>query len=157
MKKILFVCLGNICRSTMAEGLLRYYLKKDAINDVYVESAGTSTYEIGNPVHKGTMECLKEHGIDPNIYLRGKRARQIKMSDLNDFDVIIGMDKQNILDMKKYFGEKADNKLRLLNSFSGEDRDVADPWYTHDFQATYNDLINGINVIVDRLKNDADL
>lgn len=157
MKKILFVCLGNICRSTMAEGLLRYYLEKNNIKDVYVESAGTSTYEIGNPVHKGTVDCLTQHGIDPDIYLKGKRARQIKASDLNEFDVIIGMDSKNISDMKEYFGREADNKLRLLNGYRNENTDVADPWYTHDFQTTYNDLIKGINIIIDRLKNDMEL
>ncbi len=139
MIRVLFVCHGNICRSPMAEFLFKDYVERNNVaSKFYIESAATSTEEIGNPVHYGTKKILKELGIDCS----NKRARQIKKSDYTQFDYIIGMDQYNIQNMKRYFGD--DKKIYSLLEFASVYRDIRDPWYTGDFQATYEDIILGI-------------
>lgn len=139
MIHILFVCHGNICRSPMAEFLMKWYVcQKHKEKDFYIESAATSTEEIGNPVHYGTKKILDSLGID----CRNKRARKICLEDYSKFDYIIGMDQYNITNLKNYF--KEDQKIYSLLDFAGLNRDISDPWYTGNFQKTYEDISLGI-------------
>ena len=140
MIKILFVCHGNICRSTMAEFVFKDMVAKAGLEDeFYIASAGTSTEELGNPVHPGTRKKLAEHGIS----CAGKYATQIKCSDYAEYDYIIGMDRWNIKNMNRIFGGDPESKVKLLLEYAGEHRDVDDPWYTGDFETTYRDVVRG--------------
>ena len=130
MIKILFVCYGNICRSPMAEFVMKDLVnKKGESQDFYIESAATSTEELGNGVHRGTRQILDGLGIDYS----SKRARQITKADYQKFDYIVGMDAMNKRDMLRVFGEDKEEKISLLLDWTGEYRDVADPWYTRNF------------------------
>lgn len=138
--KILFVCHGNICRSPMAEFVMKDLAEKAGIGDkVYIASAATSSEEIGSPVHRGTAAVLAERGIS----CAGKRAVRLEKTDYAYYDHIVGMDIYNIRNMLRLFGGDPENKVRLLMSFAGESRDVDDPWYTHDFETTYRDIAAG--------------
>lgn len=140
MIKILFVCHGNICRSPMAEFLMRDLVHKSNLSDqVLVASAATSTEEIGNPVHYGTREKLRQVGIS----CAGKTAVQLKKSDYAKYDYLIGMDDWNIRNMRRMLGGDPDGKIYKMLKFAGSSRDVADPWYTGDFEATYRDIMAG--------------
>ena len=148
MHKILFVCHGNICRSPMAEFLMKKLVAdKGVSNDFLIESAATSTEEIGNRVHYGTRQVLDKYGID---YSK-KRAVQITRDDYKKYDYIIGMDSYNIRNMKRIFGEDTENKISLLLSFTENSRDVADPWYTGDFSVTESDVLNGCRGLLKKL------
>lgn len=139
MTKILFVCHGNICRSTMAEFLFKDMVKKEGLeNEFYIASAATSTEEIGNPVHPGTRAKLAEVGIS----CAGKYAVQMTKSDYQRYDLLIGMDAANIRNMTKISGGDPDGKIRLLLDYA-DGSSVADPWYTGDFDATYRDVLRG--------------
>ena len=116
MLKILFVCHGNICRSPMAEYVMRYMLKEKGIDNVITASAATSTEEIGNPVHRGTAEILRSLGID----FSDKRARQMTKKDYKEYDLLIGMDTANILNMTRIAGADTENKIYRLLEFAGE-------------------------------------
>lgn len=146
MIKILFVCHGNICRSPMAEFILKDRVARAGISDQFeIASAATSTEEIGNPVHPGTREKLRRAGIS----CKGKTARQMTRADYDHYDLIIGMDRFNLRNMRRICGGDPDDKLRLLLEYAGQSRDVADPWYTGDFDATYDDVIAGCDGILD--------
>ncbi len=135
--KILFVCHGNICRSPMAEFVMKDLAEKAGIGDkVYIASAATSSEEIGSPVHRGTVRELEKRGIS----CAGKYAVRLEKSDYGYYDYIVGMDIYNLRNMLRLFGGDPENKVRLLMSFAGESRDVDDPWYTHDFETTYRDI-----------------
>ena len=150
MVKILFVCYGNICRSPMAEFVMKDLVAKNCnANDFYIESAATSTEEIGNGVHWGTRGILDRLNID---YSK-KRARQITKVDYQNFDYIVGMDAMNKRDMLRAFGGDPDGKISLLLDWTDSPRDVADPWYTHNFEITYNDVVKGTNAMLKKLKN----
>ena len=150
MIKVLFVCHGNICRSTMAEFLLKDYVKKLGIeNEFYIESAGTSNEEEGNPVYPGTIRILNSLGIDCSK----KRARKITKDDYKKFDYLIGMDRYNIANMIRFFGSDKDNKISLLLDFTPTPRDVIDPWYYGNFDETYNDCMYGIKYFIDKIYN----
>ena len=148
MKKILFVCLGNICRSPMAEFVMRDLLEKNGLSRAaVVSSAATSTEELGNPVHPGTRRKLAEHGIS----CTGKTARQIAKSDYDAYDYLIGMDESNVRNMRRMLGGDPQGKIFKLLSFCGENGDVADPWYTGDFEATWRDVSRGCAALLEEI------
>ena len=141
MKKVLFVCLGNICRSPMAEFLFKDMVNKKGLRDEFIiESAGTSNEEEGNPVHYGTKNKLAEVGISVD----GKYAQQFNKDDYEKFDYIIAMEQRNIRDIFRIVGEDKENKVYRLLDFSNNPRDISDPWYTHNFEITYNDIMEGL-------------
>ncbi len=143
MYRVLFVCHGNICRSPMAEFLLKDYVKKLKKEDqFYIESAATSSEEIGNPVHSGTKRILNSLGIDCSL----KVARKIKMEDFHSFDYIIGMDHFNITNLKRFYN--SEEKIYALLDFANQKRDIRDPWYTGDFKETYEDILMGIEAFL---------
>lgn len=138
MTKILFVCHGNICRSPAAEFLFRDLLRKAGLEDGYaVASAATSSEEIGNPVYPPMRRVLAAHGID----CRGKTARQLRRRDYEDYDLLIGMDEENLWNMRRTFGGDPAGKLHNLMDFAGfPGEEIADPWYTRDFNRAYEDV-----------------
>ena len=145
MKKILFVCHGNICRSPMAEFVLKH-MARDR-DDLYIASAATSTEEIGNGVHYGTVGILKRKGI-PNP---GHRAVQMKRADYAEYDYIIGMDEWNVRNILRITGGDPDGKVHKLLDFTSRGGDIADPWYKHDFETTYNDVYEGCKALMEEL------
>lgn len=156
MIKILFVCHGNICRSPMAEFVLKDMIEKQrkASNTpslcpaIAVASAATSTEEIGNPVHHGTRNILRQHGIDTS----GKYARQMTKKDYKEYDYLIGMDQWNIRNMLRITGGDPGNKICRLLDFTDRPGDIADPWYTGDFEATYRDVLTGCQALLTRME-----
>lgn len=149
MFKILFVCHGNICRSPMAEFVMRYMLKQQGIDNVITASAATSAEEIGNPVHRGTAAILRSLGID----FSSKRARQMTKKDYKEYDLLIGMDSANIRNMLKIAGEDTENKIYRLLEFADEMADISDPWYTGDFDRTYYDVKRGCEGLIKAIQN----
>ena len=143
--KILFVCHGNICRSPMAEFLLKSMVQEKGISDqFYIASAATSTEEIGNPVHYGTRKKLSEFGISCN----GKYAVQMTRADYDRYDYLIGMDQWNIRNMQRIAGKDEKGKIRRLLDFTDHPRDIADPWYTGNFDITYEDIREGCEALL---------
>lgn len=148
MIKVLFVCLGNICRSPMAEFLLEDMVKKKNIEKSFlIESAGTSNEEEGNPVHYGTRNKLNSLGISTE----GKYARKMKKEDYNKYDYILAMERKNIRDIIRIVGEDKENKIHRLLDYSNNPRDIADPWYTGNFDETYNDIMEGLEGFLKQL------
>ena len=146
--KILFVCHGNICRSPMAEFVMKDLVEKNhRQNDFFIASAATSREELGNPVYPPARRIMEQHGID----CRGKYARQITMHDYEEYDLLIGMDKYNIANMKRFFGGDPENKISLLLQWANIDREVADPWYSGDFEATWQDVNTGCKALLEQL------
>ena len=146
--RLLFVCHGNICRSPMAEFVMRDLLAKAGLeNRVEVASAATSTEELNNPVHPGTRRKLAEVGIRCD----GKRARQLKRSDYDDYDMLIGMDEFNMRNMRRMLGGDPQGKLVKLLCLCGETADVADPWWSGDFDSTYRDVLRGCKALLNLL------
>ena len=140
MTRILFVCHGNICRSPMAEFVMKDLVRKAGREaDFLIESAATSTEEIGNDMHYGTRQKLKEQGIP----FTRRAARQIRVSDYERYDYLIAMDDENLYYMHRCWGNDPEHKIRMLLSFAGKDRDIADPWYTGNFDQTYEDVVEG--------------
>lgn len=148
MYKILFVCLGNICRSPMSEFVLRDMVEKQGrSSEFYIRSCATSTEEIGNPVHYGTRRKLAEVGIS----CEGKTAVQMTRADYDKYDYIIAMDENNIRNIMRIIKSDPLNKVSLLLDFAGEHRGIADPWYTGDFDTTYKDVVKGCTALLERL------
>ena len=148
MIKILFVCHGNICRSPMAEFVMKNLVNKKGMADQFeIASAATSTEEIGNPVYPPAKRMLKEHGIS----CEGKTARQMTKADYTYYDYIIAMDRFNLRNMTRFVGNDPDNKVSLLMDFTSHPKDVADPWYTGDFDTTWNDVYEGCVGILKKL------
>ena len=146
----MFICHGNICRSTMAESVFADMVKKRGRErDFVIASAATSTEEIGNPPHYGTVRKLEEKGIA----LVPHRAVRLRKADFEKYDFFIGMDKANLRNMERIFGGKS-GKIRSLLSFAGESGEIADPWYTGDFEATYRDVIRGLEGFWDFLERE---
>ena len=145
MKRILFVCHGNICRSPMAEFVMKELVRQaHRTDEFYIESAATSTEEIGNSVYPPARRKLAEHGIS----CEGKRARQMTRSDYQRFDLLIGMDDWNIRNMTSIGGGDPDGKIHKLLDFTRRAGNVADPWYTGDFEATWRDVLEGCQCLL---------
>ncbi|KGF10627.1 protein tyrosine phosphatase [Peptostreptococcus sp. MV1] len=135
--KIMFVCHGNICRSPMAEALFRHMVDQEGLNDkVFIDSSATSYEDIGNPVHPGTRKKLQEFGIG----VEGMFATKLKKSDLDKFDYIFTMDQNNMNNIKREFGPIDESKVMKFMDLTDHPRDIADPWYTGDFDQTYDDI-----------------
>lgn len=150
MVKILFVCHGNICRSPMAEFVMKDLVKKAGLkSQFHIESAATSTEEIGNPVYPPARRKLAEHGIGSD----GHAARQLRSEDYGRFDHLIGMDKANLRNIHRICGGDFDGKIHLLMEFTDRPGDVADPWYTDDFEATWRDVLAGCQGLLDALRS----
>ena len=140
MTKILFICHGNICRSPMAEFVMKDLVEKAGLAARFcIASAATSRDEIGNPVYPPARRKLAEHGIACG----GHAARQLTQQDYDAYDLLIGMDSANLRDMRRICGGDPADKLRLLLDYTGRPADVADPWYTGDFDATWRDVLAG--------------
>lgn len=140
MKKILFVCHGNICRSPMAEFVMKHLVREAGLADkILVESKALHRDEIGSDTHRGTREVLRAHSIP----FERRRATLMTAADYSAFDIIIGMDTENMNDLDRLTGGDPDGKVRRLLSYIGEERDVADPWYTGNFDITYRDVDAG--------------
>ncbi len=149
MISVLFVCLGNICRSPMAESLFSYRVKEAGLSDkIFVSSAATSTEELGNPPHRGTLTVLKKYGIP----LVPHRARQLTVRDGERFDYLVGMDLQNVRGIRRIVGENHAEKARMLLDFTDSPREIADPWYTGDFDAAYRDIAKGTQALLDEIR-----
>ncbi|NNJ29236.1 low molecular weight protein-tyrosine-phosphatase [Lacrimispora defluvii] len=148
MIKILFVCLGNICRSPMAEFVMKDLVEKENLaSEFYIASAATSSEEIGNPVHHGTRNKLKEFGIST----AGKCAVQLKKKDYENYDYILGMEQRNIAGIMRIVGSDPNKKIKRLLDYSPNPRDIADPWFTGDFEVTYNDVKEGCQAFLDAI------
>ena len=149
MTKILFVCYGNICRSPMAEYIMKEIVEKAGKSDrFHIESAATSGENIGWGVYEPAKRQLEMLGIDCS----DKKARRIHSDDYDKFDIIVGMDSQNIINMKREFGGDPEGKIKKLLEYAGESGDVADPWYTRDFDRTRKDIIRGCEAMAKELE-----
>ena len=149
--KVLFICHGNICRSTMAESVMTYLVKEKGLEDkFYINSAATSREEIGNGPHYGTVNKLRSVGIPVVPH----HAVQMTSEDYREYDYLIGMDTENIRNMNRISGGDSEGKIYKLMAFAGSGRDVADPWYTGDFDATYRDVNEGCRALLDYLINE---
>ena len=150
MIKILFICHGNICRSPMAEFVMKDLVRKAGRAEEFsIASAATSTEEIGNPVYPPARRMLASHGID----CTGKTARQLRKADYAQYDYLIGMDQANFRNMQQMCGGDPDGKIYLLLDFTDRPGQVADPWYTGDFQATWEDVLEGCEGLLRHIDN----
>ena len=148
--KVLFICHGNICRSTMAESVFTNIVKTRHIDHLFeINSAATSREEIGNPSHYGTVNKLRREGIPVVPH----RAVQMTKADYDYYDYLIGMDTANIRNMNRIADGDQEGKIYKLLTFAGSGRDVADPWYTGDFDATYRDVTEGLEAFLTFLKD----
>lgn len=153
--KILFVCHGNICRSPMAEFIFKDMIRSNGLEDwFYIESAAVSTEEIGNSIYPPAKQCLNAHGIS---FDKSKTARQVTLSDYTRFDIIICMDRMNLRWLKYIIPNDPEHKVHLMMSYAGLDRDVADPWYTCDFETTYRDITTASEALLDKIKQARDI
>ena len=148
MHKLLFVCHGNICRSPMAEFVMKHLVDAQGRSDQFeIASAATSTEELGNSVYPPARRKLAEHGIRCD----GKIARQMTRVDYRHYDYIIAMDRNNLRNLKRLIGEDIDGKISLLMDYTDRPGDVADPWYTGDFEATWRDVLEGCSKLLETL------
>lgn len=152
MKRIMFVCHGNICRSPMAEFVFKFLVKERGLDDEFIiRSSATSTEEIwngiGNPIYPPAAEELKRRGIP----FEKRRAVQLKREDLNDYDLFVGMDSANIRNMHRILGEGADGRIVKLMELTPRGGDVADPWYSERFDIAYRDIYEGCLALLDKV------
>ena len=146
--KVLFICHGNICRSTMAQSVLTHLVAQHHLEDNFlIDSAATSREEIGNPPHYGTVNKLRQVGIPVVPH----RAIQMTKEDYNKYDYLIGMDSANIRNMTRIAGGDPEGKIYKLPAFAGSGRDIADPWYTGNFDETYNDVLEGCEALLQHI------
>ena len=154
MIKILFVCHGNICRSPMGEFILKDMVKKAGAGEYFqIASAATSTEEIGNPVYPPARRKLAEHGIGCS----GKTSRRLVRADYDRYDLLIGMDQANLRNMQRICGGDPEGKIHLMLEYAGRSGDVADPWYTGDFDAAWRDIEEGCRGLLEQLRRDGSL
>ena len=148
--KVLMVCHGNICRSTMCESVMTHLVKQSNLqHSIYINSAATSREEIGNPPHYGTVNKLRQEAIPVVPH----RAVQMTKADYDEYDYLIGMDTANIRNMTRIAGGDSQGKIYKLLTFAGSGRDIADPWYTGNFDETYNDVVEGCKALLEHIKN----
>lgn len=148
MIKVLFVCLGNICRSPMAEAIFNEMLKEEGLDDqVQVDSAGTSDYEEGNPAHPGTKDRLAQEGISAE----GLVSRPLSDEDL-EADYIVAMDQSNIDNILAFKDDRPSGEIKKLLAYAGVEDDIADPWYTGNFDVTYDDVVKGCKALLEEIK-----
>lgn len=153
MINVLFVCLGNICRSPMAEAVFKHLVEKENLSEkIQVDSAATSSWHIGDPPHKGTITKLKEH----NISTEGMVGRQLEKTDYEKFDYIIGMDASNVTNIRDILGQPDHPKIIRFLDLTDHKKDVPDPYYTGDFQETYDLVIEGCQALLNRVKSNHD-
>ena len=151
MLKVLFICHGNICRSPMAEYVMQHMVEERHIAHKYtIESAATSREEIGNDVHHGTKRKLRGVGIP----CPRRAARQVTRADYDEYDYLIVMDQMNIRNLHRIIGSDPDHKVYKLLEFAGSSRDIADPWYTGNFDETYDEVVEGVKALIDRLESE---
>ena len=144
------MCHGNICRSPMAEFVFKYLVDRAGLSDKFlIESAATSTEELGNDIHYGTRDKLRKEGIP--FTKRG--ARQITAADYEKYDYLVAMDDENLFYMNRRWNNDPDNKIRLLLEFAGKTREIADPWYTGNFDQTFLDVMEGCEAMLKELEN----
>ena len=149
MIKIMFVCLGNICRSPMVGFVLKDMVKNRGLEkDFIINSSATSREELGNDIHYGTAEKLLQKGIS----FEKRKAVQLRKEDYNNYDYIIGMEDRNIYNILRIVGKDTENKVYKLLDFSNNPRDISDPWYTGKFEKTYNDIVEGLEGLLKFLK-----
>lgn len=152
MKKIIFICHGNICRSPMAEFIFKELIRQNGLDGrFYIESAAVSTEEIGNSIYPPAKRCLNAHGIP---FDKDKTARQITRADYNRFDLIICMDRMNLRWLRYIIPDDPEHKIHLMMSYAGSDRDVADPWYTGDFETTYRDITQASGALLKEIASE---
>ena len=150
MKIVLFVFIVNICRSPRAESVFRKMVVDENLSDkIFIDSAATSSWEHGNPVHHGTRKRLAKEGIGVD----GMFSRILNDNDLT-FDYIIGMDESNISNIKKFLNNRFNGEVKMLLEYAGEKREIADPYYTGDFEATYNDVYKGCKALLETIKKE---
>lgn len=149
--KILFVCHGNICRSPMAEFVMRHLVRQAGLGGVEVASAAMHTDEIGSDIHRGTRRKLAEQGIP----FEPRAAWLLTAEKAHAYDLLVGMDAWNIADLRRLVFPEDRAKIHRLLAFAGEERDIADPWYTGNFDATYADVLRGCTALVERLASGA--
>ncbi len=154
MIRVAFCCHGNICRSTLAESVFTYKVRELGLGDQFViDSFATSTEEIGNPPHRGTVNKLREVGIP----LVPHRAKQITIRDYDSFDYIIGMDSWNMRNLNRMLKGDPEGKIYKFLTFAGSERDIADPWYTGNFDVTYDDIIEGCEAFLSYLEKNREI
>ena len=154
MIRVLFICHGNICRSTMAEYVMKALVNKSGLSDTFfIDSAATSREEIGNPVHYGTRHKLEEVGI----YCGNHKARQMQKHEYDEYDYIIGMDSANMRNLNRMLKNDPEEKLYKFLTFAGSGRDIADPWYTGNFDETYEDIQEGCEGFLDYLEKHGEI
>ena len=147
MTKILFVCHGNICRSPMAEFVMKDMVKEQGLCDSFeISSAATSTEEIGNPVYPPVRKLLGEKGLS----CKGKTARQITKADYDYYDYIIAMEQYNLRNMRYIFPADTENKIHLMLDFTDNPRDVSDPWYTGRYEEAFRDITEGCRALLEK-------
>ena len=144
MVRILFLCHGNICRSPMAEFIMKYLIATAGLNEIVIESAAVSRDEIGNDIYPPAKRTLAGHGIP----FERRAARQIDGEDIVRFDRIVAMDRSNIRILQQMFGKENTSKAELLMSIAGEERDVEDPWYTGDYESAFQDILQGCRALL---------